>query len=115
MNILAFQAPNGCLQYYTGPNGNVMSFNFNFDVTAGQANILRNLNYAICIRREAGHCGIQYTAAPGSFNLRGPTGISSDSQCENAVNAVDSLYIPFNRYCGGNENSPQMTFSSTYR
>lgn len=60
-------APNGCLQYYTGTTGTINSFNYGTAAnTALSASLvtgtrqIANLNYGICIRMEAGFCGIQY-------------------------------------------------------
>lgn len=50
----------GCLQYYTGINGRVKSFNF--DTINGRQ--LSNQDYTVCIRTERNFCSIQYTACP---------------------------------------------------
>ncbi|CAG4942041.1 unnamed protein product [Colias eurytheme] len=74
-------APNGCLQYYTGTTGTISSFNYgsaaNSVLSASLVTGTRqlaNLNYGICIRMEAGYCGIQYSQAAGdqfSFTVTG--------------------------------------------
>lgn len=55
-----FKADQGCLQYHTGVNGRVRSFNF--DTSSGRQ--LSNQDYSICMRMERNFCGIQYTVCP---------------------------------------------------
>lgn len=69
-----WRADAGCLQYYTGVNGRIRSFNF--DTTSGRQ--LSNQDYSICIRTERNFCSIQYQACPDparnrsqSFTLSG--------------------------------------------
>lgn len=57
-----WKADQGCLQYFTGVNGRVRSFNF--DTSTGRQ--LSNQDYSICIRNERNFCNIQYTACPDS-------------------------------------------------
>ncbi|XP_013189218.1 uncharacterized protein LOC106133907 [Amyelois transitella] len=73
-------APNGCLQYYTGTTGTINSFNYgtaaNTQLSASLVTGTRqiaNMNYGICIRMEAGYCGIQYaqTGDMYSFTVTG--------------------------------------------
>ncbi|XP_055371503.1 uncharacterized protein LOC129605639 [Condylostylus longicornis] len=55
----------GCLQYFSGRNGIIKSFNY--DVVGDtvdskeEASYFNNLNYAICIEREENMCSITYT------------------------------------------------------
>ncbi|XP_066947494.1 uncharacterized protein [Macrobrachium rosenbergii] len=49
--------PGNCLQYYTGPQGAFSSFNY---LQGGPSQYLNNLNYAVCLRKEAGFCSIVY-------------------------------------------------------
>ena len=51
-------AADGCLQYFTGVSGMMMSFNYNN--AAGLQ--LSNTDYTMCVRTERNFCGIQYTA-----------------------------------------------------
>ncbi|XP_049772117.1 uncharacterized protein LOC126154588 [Schistocerca cancellata] len=51
------ESPRNCLQYYVGVRGSFHSFNYE----GPNAGYLNNLNYAICIRKEAGYCSITYT------------------------------------------------------
>ncbi|KAK9874338.1 hypothetical protein WA026_002688 [Henosepilachna vigintioctopunctata] len=55
--------PNNCLQYYTGTSGVISSFNYDQALMLSRStpSYFNNLNYAICIRREAGYCSITYT------------------------------------------------------
>jgi len=46
------KAPGGCLQYFTGTSGNIVSFNKN----GANGALIDNLLYNVCIRREAGFC-----------------------------------------------------------
>ncbi len=50
----AFPAPSGCLQYYTDVSGTIESFNF----ADPSSPYPISLNYAICIKKSAGFCGI---------------------------------------------------------
>jgi len=45
-----YDPPNGCLQYHTGIDGRITTFNW------GGTQHLRNQNYRICIRQEEGYC-----------------------------------------------------------
>ncbi|CAG7717029.1 unnamed protein product [Allacma fusca] len=76
-------APSNCLQYYRGVMGSIQSFNY---ITDTSPQYLNNLNYAICIRREAGFCSVTYTNA-------GPDGTYQPFQIVNA-NAEGALVIP---------------------
>ena len=63
-----WRAPSDCYQYVTGLSGRVQSFNF------GSVPI-RNQQYAVCVRKENGYCGINWKATqgltPDSFDLGG--------------------------------------------
>ncbi|KAK3920305.1 Phosphate-binding protein [Frankliniella fusca] len=48
-------APPGCLQYHTGHAGRLQSFGY---LSGSYTN---NLNYAVCIRKEAGFCSVTYS------------------------------------------------------
>jgi len=47
--------PDGCLQWFTGTDGQLTSFNF-----AANTGHLAQQNYNMCIRREAGFCCVKY-------------------------------------------------------
>jgi len=60
------RAPAGCLQYYTSTNAVIRSFNFQSHtreaINAGPVSVhLQNLNYAICIKPQAGYCNTVFT------------------------------------------------------
>ena len=67
VSFVSFRAPTDCVQYFTGISGEVKSFNFDGGIQ------LRDIQYTICIRREPGSCGIQYTVqdntTPDSYDL----------------------------------------------
>ena len=52
------RAPAGCLQYFTGLNGSVSSFNFEHVKNVGIKTI-KGLNYGVCFRQEAGFCSVR--------------------------------------------------------
>ncbi|GAB0099803.1 uncharacterized protein DMENIID0001_156900 [Sergentomyia squamirostris] len=60
------KADQGCLQYHTGVNGRVRSFNY--EPSTGRH--LSNQDYSICIRSERNFCSIQYTACQDPINNR---------------------------------------------
>merc|ERR1719219_1376007 len=96
------RAPTDCLQYHTGAAGKITNIN-------SLAHVIDNLNYLICIRKEAGMCSIQYTEAassPDSFALKGSTTVAKvGTNCSGVY-----LLIPtdgstesektLGRYCG---------------
>ena len=75
-----FRARADCFQYFTGISGTVTSLNY-------AVAMLAEVTYTICVRREAGHCGINWravsptTSTPDSFDLDSvltvSTGVSS--------------------------------------
>jgi len=75
----------GCLQYYTGTQGRISSFNFQYTSTFAH---LDSQNQNICIRQEEGHCCVRYNLCSDtnswaiSFHIL-PTYIltSSGSRC----------------------------------
>lgn len=59
-----FVASDGCLQYFTGVSGQILSFNYN-----GASGLqLSNTDYSACIRMERNFCGIQYNACSDNGN-----------------------------------------------
>jgi len=52
-------APPGCLQYYMGEMGTVSSFNF-----GGSKHLIQSHDYTVCVRPEAGACGIEWMEDP---------------------------------------------------
>ncbi|XP_050729200.1 uncharacterized protein LOC127004942 isoform X2 [Eriocheir sinensis] len=51
--------PDGCLQYYTSPQGFFASFNY---LPTGASQYLNNLNYAVCLARATAFCSVTYSA-----------------------------------------------------
>jgi len=99
------KAPGGCLQYFTGTSGNILSFNAG---TTGA--MIDNLLYNICLRREAGMCSYTVRQArsattPDAF-LVGSTSTTVGSIGIAACNTGAFLTIPNSgvtdpKYCGG--------------
>ncbi|XP_023341394.1 uncharacterized protein LOC111711301 [Eurytemora carolleeae] len=104
------KASDGCVQYFTGVNGQFSSFNFN----AGSGLQLSNTDYTVCIRMERNFCGIQYSACivstatgtaittttPRAFSITGGTptvGSVVGNSC-----LTDWITIP----CATNTNDP---------
>ncbi|KAK7065722.1 hypothetical protein SK128_011714 [Halocaridina rubra] len=62
--------PANCLQYYTGTRGSFSSFNY---FTKGNSQYLNNMNYAVCLRKEAGFCSVVYSneqrESPKNFEI----------------------------------------------
>ncbi|XP_039450317.1 uncharacterized protein LOC120429171 [Culex pipiens pallens] len=64
IQLSELQAPEGCLQYFTGVNGYIKSFNYDDHsvlVTRREPGYLNNLNYAICIRRTPNFCSTTFS------------------------------------------------------
>ncbi|XP_072401127.1 uncharacterized protein [Diabrotica undecimpunctata] len=57
-----YKAGEGCLQYFTGVAGQILSYNYDPETGAQ----LSNQDYSICIRPEWNFCGIQYTQCPNA-------------------------------------------------
>lgn len=88
----------GCLQYFTGVGGDIVSLNGNHPTAPS---MIQNLNYDICIRQEAGYCRMQLTetdpadaTAPDSFHFDA-TATVDVNMC-----AMACLLINGNRYGG---------------
>merc|ERR1712050_19921 len=62
-----YAPPDGCLQYQEGLTGRLETFNF----ASTTSSHLLSQSYAVCIRREAGYCCVQYQvcADDNSFNI----------------------------------------------
>jgi len=101
--------PEGCLQWHTGTEGRIETFNF-----AGNDQHLNDQQYNICIRQEMGFCCIEYSVCsdPNSWSLypNDPDGMSAtalvDSDCSldwieiEASGENCGLQRVNNRYCG---------------
>jgi len=97
------KAPGGCLQYFTGTSGNILSLNSG---TAGA--LLDDLLYNVCIRREAGMCS--YTvrearsasgATPDAFTVgvNAAAGVGL-AQCPAAHIVIPNSAVTSPEYCG---------------
>jgi len=96
--------PEGCLQWYTGIGGGLKSFNGGHD----SQQMIKNQNYDICIRTEAGHCKFQVSQAstgssPDSFALGAIATAVVGTECNQAYitleDTLDSI-TGVQRFCG---------------
>lgn len=55
------KAPQGCLQYFTGTQNTVKSFNFDGSIACTTGCEISFQDYRACFRQEAGMCGMQFT------------------------------------------------------
>jgi len=99
------KAPGGCLQYFTGTSGNIVSFNAG---TAGA--LLDDLLYNVCIRREANMCSYTVrearsgaSATPDAFQV-GATSTTAGrigaANCAEAMLIIPNSAITAPEYCG---------------
>ena len=82
------KAPNDCLQYHTGVSGEISSLNY-------PTVMLADIWYSICIRREHGYCGAEWSleasTSPDSFVLdRTITTTSFTDVAAIVANSVDA-------------------------
>merc|ERR1712141_413240 len=61
----------GCLQYHTGSTGRIESFNFGQSSSSNYQH-LHSQDYAICIRKEAGMCCVEYYICSDTGTATGP-------------------------------------------
>ncbi|XP_064488483.1 uncharacterized protein LOC135400577 [Ornithodoros turicata] len=109
------KAPSGCLQYFTGSEGIFSSFNYALSSPTSRGGYLNNLDYAICFRKEMGHCSITYRA-PGhdatenvtsSFSVQGKWEDITEEEAPGAgyIDCPhDYLYLAGVPYCGNRLN-----------
>jgi len=101
--------PEGCLQYHTGTEGRLMSFNF-----AGDSAHLQNQQYNICLRQEAGFCCVEYSvcADTNSYSLfvtkeggmeqsEATTACSADYLTIEGGSPICNSPSSVNKFCGG--------------
>ncbi|CAG0881781.1 unnamed protein product [Darwinula stevensoni] len=108
-----YLAGSGCLQFHTGVTGQVMTYNFNSAL--GQE--LANQDYGICIRMEAGYCGIQYATCTvanetftQAFSVSGTTvNTNPSSQTGSANCPFDWVVIPCLTNAQGAAGATQVT------
>ncbi|XP_037925274.1 uncharacterized protein LOC119660700 isoform X2 [Hermetia illucens] len=74
------RAPAGCLQYYTGLQGIIQTFNF-----ADNGRHLANQNYKACIRQERDMCSITYEPCDEESFRIGASALSSGNGAMNAA------------------------------
>ncbi|XP_052125230.1 uncharacterized protein LOC113216579 [Frankliniella occidentalis] len=112
-------APPSCLQYHAGHAGRVQSFGY---ISGSYTN---NLNYAICVRKEAGFCSITYstvssngTAAPFQLLNEDQNGAPTipPGQAGAEVFNCPSDYIVLNgiRLCGERLNDASVDSDYTH-
>jgi hypothetical protein len=99
------KAPGGCLQYFTGTSGNIVSFNAG---TAGA--LLDDLLYNVCIRREANMCSYTVrearsgaSATPDAFQVGADSttaGRIGAANCATAMLIIPNSAIQAPEYCG---------------
>lgn len=79
-----FKADQGCLQFHTGVNGRVRSFNF--DTSSGRQ--LSNQDYSICMRMERNFCSIQYSVCPDPSGTNRSRSFTLSGNSNTAVTAM---------------------------
>jgi len=103
----------GCLQYYTGTQGRISSFNFQYTSTFAH---LDSQNQNICIRQEEGNCCIRYNLCSdtNSWAISYNTGTIAIATSSGSLCALDYVNISgvtetcdqahnqplFNKICG---------------
>ena len=84
LKIFPSRADADCFQWFTGVSGEVKSLNY-------PTVALDDVVYTVCVRREAGFCGIQWSEAaspsPDSFILDGSLTVGE------SVNIIDNTII----------------------
>ncbi|XP_066153722.1 uncharacterized protein [Euwallacea fornicatus] len=105
-----------CLQYYTGVRGVIQSFNYDQAAVFNRSSpgYFNALNYAICIRREAGYCSITFSNVanrqtyPFQMVNRLPSGdltVPSGQAGVDVLNCPDDyIVIDGTRLCGDRFN-----------
>lgn len=72
------KAPQGCLQYFTGSQNTIKSFNFDGSIACLTGCEISTQDYRACFRQEAGMCGMQFVestldAGKNAFSLDAKT------------------------------------------
>jgi len=102
--------PEGCLQWHTGTEGRLMTFNF-----AGDTVHLQNQAYSICLRQEEGMCCVKYKPCTDtqSFSLFNDMAAAADTTAvHGSLCSKDYVILEesggtcgtnnrLSRYCGG--------------
>jgi len=96
------KAPGGCLQYFTGTSGNILSLNSG---TAGA--LLDDLLYNVCIRREAGMCSYTVREARSAAGAADAFTVGTETaagvglaQCAAAHIVIPNSAVLDPTYCG---------------
>lgn len=88
--LFSQRAPANCLQYFTGTEGVIQTFNF-----ADNGRHLANQNYKSCIRQETKMCSIIYQPCDDQSFKIGPTSLVTQGQSnilmENYLSAESSI------------------------
>ena len=82
-----FRAPTDCFQYLTGISGSISSLNYPTTALV--------LTYTICVRREYGYCGIQWSesaiTSPDPFDLN--TGTEANALVGGTRASASAVYL----------------------
>ena len=82
------RAPTDCFQYLTGTSGSIKSLNF-------PTTSLTDLLYTICVRREYGYCGIEWSesaiTSPDPFDL--DTGTEANALVGGSTASASDVYL----------------------
>jgi len=108
--------PTGCLQYFTGTSGTISTFNW-VDRTSVH---LQNQDYTVCIRQNAGVCGVCYSetattwaAITGTFGVA-ITSIAATSEALAGTSCTtDFVLIPNSIATGLTASTAAATLKST--
>lgn len=70
-DALSQLAPSHCLQYYTGTHGTIKSFNYDQKaaVNSSREGYPNDIDYIMCVRKEAGFCSITYELATSNTGV----------------------------------------------
>ena len=83
-----FRAPTDCFQYLTGISGGIKSLNY--PTTA-----LTDLLYTICVRRDYGYCGIEWSesaiTSPDPFDLN--SGTEANALVGGSTASASAVYL----------------------
>jgi len=96
----ATRAPNGCLQYFTGPRATVQSYNWDGSAACTTGCQLASQDYNVCFRTEAGMCGIDYTPTATAAGINAfALGTKLDANLANAQQGAANCGMNGNNAC----------------
>ena len=107
------RAPGGCLQYFTGASGNILSFN-----AGDNGALIDNLLYNICIRREAGKCSANfYLEHHHDYDSMSPLDrLNTKIQIKTNKSSVLQMLYPLGfDFCRNKKSFTKMLLSINYR